>query len=176
MILRLSRACSVLDKLRHALCPAGAAKDLTLYPDWPWAGAGGRYKLQEPLLALRQALMRALGRLGAVADALGQAAVAARKAGQLPHALAALHRLHDLGCAAVALKACFEIYPKYQVGRLPHALAALHRLQELECALAHNWGVCAVGALHKCNSMSWPYECAKVPLAECQPSRDSGAC
>ncbi|KAK9825683.1 hypothetical protein WJX81_003257 [Elliptochloris bilobata] len=63
------------------------------------AGAGGRYDLQEPLVALRQALMRALGRPDAVAAALGQAATAARKAGRLPHALAALHRLQapDLG-------------------------------------------------------------------------------
>ena len=48
--------------------------------------------------------MRALGRPDeAVAAALGQAAVAARKAGRLPHALAALHRLQDLGCALLAI-------------------------------------------------------------------------
>lgn len=78
--------------------------------------------------------MRALGHHEAVAAALGQAAVAARKAGRMPHALAALHRLQDLGCAAVALKPCSENHPKYQASRLPHALAALHRLQDLGCA------------------------------------------
>ena len=71
-------------------------------------------------MALRQALMRALGRPDAVAAALGQAAVAARKAGRLPHALAALHRLQapDLGCAhgAPLVSAVHEVASKLQLG------------------------------------------------------------
>jgi hypothetical protein len=65
------------------------------------AGAGGRFELQEPLSALRRALMRALGQPAGVAAALGQAARAARKAGRLPLALVALHALQapDLRCA-----------------------------------------------------------------------------
>eukprot|EP00884_Botryococcus_braunii_P019002 jgi/Botrbrau1/5786/Bobra.0155s0009.1 len=60
------------------------------------AGAGGRYALQEPLVALRGLLLRALGHPGAAALAGAEAARAARKAGRLEAAMVSVYRLHDL--------------------------------------------------------------------------------
>lgn len=57
------------------------------------AGAGGRYDLAEPLLALRGVLAKALDRPELAVDVALQAAHQARKAGDLPNAISALHNI-----------------------------------------------------------------------------------
>jgi hypothetical protein len=57
------------------------------------AGQGGRYQLQEPMLALRRSVLSALQRPDAVPAALADAARAARKASQLHHAMGAVYQL-----------------------------------------------------------------------------------
>ena len=56
-------------------------------------GAGGRYELAEPLLALRGVLARALDRPELAVDVALEAARQARKAGDLPNAMSALHNI-----------------------------------------------------------------------------------
>ena len=57
------------------------------------AGAGDKYELREPLLALRKGVCEALGQPEQAAHTLHEAAVAARQAGHLTHAMAAAHEL-----------------------------------------------------------------------------------
>ena len=64
------------------------------------AGAGDKYELREPLLALRKAVCEALGQPDQAAQTLHEAAVAARQAGHLTHAMAAAHELTNLHAAA----------------------------------------------------------------------------
>lgn len=59
-------------------------------------GAGRRYTLLEPLLALREVLLRAMGLAGAAAMAGAETARAARKAGRLETAMVSVYRLHAL--------------------------------------------------------------------------------
>lgn len=62
-------------------------------PGNPSSGAGGRYELAEPLLALRGVLARALGRPEQAVEVALEAARQARKAGDLPNAMSALHNI-----------------------------------------------------------------------------------
>ena len=60
----------------------------------PWVtGAGDKYELREPLLALRKAVLEAVGQPQQAAHTLHEAAVAARQTGHLTHAMAAAHQL-----------------------------------------------------------------------------------
>ena len=56
-------------------------------------GSGGRYELAEPLLTLRGVLAKALDRPEMAVDVALQAAHQARKAGDLPSAISALHNI-----------------------------------------------------------------------------------
>ena len=60
------------------------------------AGAGGRYQLQEPLLALHKILFQLLNSPSLAVDALQRTAAAARKAGRLTHAMGAIHELRAI--------------------------------------------------------------------------------
>ena len=57
------------------------------------SGAGGRYELAEPLLALRGVLARALDRPEQAVEVALEAARQARRAGDLPNAMSALHNI-----------------------------------------------------------------------------------
>lgn len=73
--------------LNQASCPCQAFR---------LAGAGEKYELREPLLALERAVWQALDLPEAAAEALHEAAVASRKAGRLTQAMAAAHELSSL--------------------------------------------------------------------------------
>ena len=75
--------------LEFMLVLAGSILDMS-------AGAGDKYELREPLLALRKSVCEALGQPEQAAQTLHESAVAARQAGHLTHAMAAAHELSRL--------------------------------------------------------------------------------
>ena len=97
-----ARACQDADTLspprRCALksllpCKARTTLQATWVLTFALSGAGGRYELAEPLLALRGVLARALDRAELAVNVALEAARQARKAGDLPNAMSALHNI-----------------------------------------------------------------------------------
>ena len=98
------------------------------------AGAGGRYDLAEPLLALRGVLAKALDRPELAVDVALQAARQARKAGDLPSAMSALHSIKQ--AAATCASGCagsWSSLPDRQSKSERHLLSMLKSAATLAC-------------------------------------------
>ena len=133
------------------------------------AGAGGRYELVEPMLALRSVLMRTLERPERCVAVLLHAARLARKAGRLAHATAALHSAK--GITVGSIDPVQQLLQQQEEAKLLWAQgqkSAAVRMAQALAAGQEDGTNAAMRARLLCLAGNWLTESRHVPCDSCQ--------